>query len=198
MEAGSADGRGLRRLALGAGTPDRRRPGVRAAPRAGALDRCSRRGSTRPPGSRWPCRDWRPRARRSASTWRALAALAAGRRRGHPPTWGETHVVDAGARVRRRTGRAARRCPRCRCPATATACALHRLLPGPSPTSAPRVGRPLRLGPRRPARPAAGWCRRVPTATRRRRTTTTSSPPWAAGGWSPIVTDWDRLTEESR
>ena len=40
------DRRGLRRLALCARTPDRRRAGVRAAPRAASTRRCSRPGST--------------------------------------------------------------------------------------------------------------------------------------------------------
>ena len=150
---------------------------------------------TSPAGSAWRCPSAGGRGHavryRSGGGWPAAALEdAAGiRRPGGRPTCcarrtPSTAPVATGAGAALRRLRTATDCVRC----TAS-------LPGHHRRVLPRLGGPLRLGPRRPSGQWLGGAAGCRGRSRR------PAPPrpadaWVAGTLSPVVTDWDRLALE--
>ena len=137
----------------------------------------------RRPASGWPSSRWSTRGTPFGIDVRRLATEALEDAAGHPDAWGDTHVFAPDPRLR-----PGRRGPRAAGGAGHAGVrrhrhrALHRLAAGAHRRGLPRLGRPLRLGPRRPRAAAAGWCRWAPRATPGRRTTSTSSRPGPTPG----------------
>ena len=128
---------------------------------------------------------------------RRLATHALDDAAGHPEAWGDTHVFGpthafdlADADLEPPA------VPAAPVSGDIDTRALHRLAARADRRGLPRLGRALRLGPGRPRRTAAGWCRWARRAIPARPTTSTSWRPGPTARLLPVELDWDRLTPE--
>ena len=128
----------------------------------------------------------------------ARAALAEVDAAGAPATWGDTHVTDPVHWFGLLTDHDYDALPRLPLSGDADCVRCCVSYPAHHRRVQPRVGRPLRLGPRRPRPPVAGSSPPVPTGCPATPHHHDQLPLWAAGELAPIVTDWDALTEISR
>ncbi len=186
----------VRRLALGLRQQARRGAGLRALHEPYADDRCSTPGSTSTARIGLGCRALLAAGSRSGSTCQPLAATALDDVAGHPETWGETHVLTPIHAFEVHGLDLARGARSPVSTATSTACACTGSQPGVADDAAAAPS-PATSGTL-PTATTSGWA--VPT--RRRRRPARPAPPRPAGAVGrgascPIVTDWDRLTEET-